>query len=274
MEIMGDVIKNFPQRLHKMTKMFLREVPSGVASRNFIDNLINLLFLIRDNKNLSVKEIDLRWENLQNDFITIIKPLCGEMNCPCDVLSEKFFREVPLIYTRLLQDAEMYDRCDPASYCKEEVILCYPGFYAVMVYRISHAIFKLGIPIFPRVISEYAHCQTGVDIHPGARIGDRFYIDHGTGIVIGETTIIGKNVKLYQGVTLGATFVDKELSGKQRHPTIEDNVIIYAGSTILGGNTVIGHDTVIGGNVWLTESVPAYSLVYHKPEVRIKDNKK
>ena len=169
-----------------------------------------------------------------------------------------------------MQDANLYKNCDPAAYCTEEVILCYPGFYAVMVYRLSHVLHKLKIPVLPRVISEYAHSQTGIDTHPGATIGPNFYIDHGTGIVIGETTVIGRNVKIYQGVTLGATFVDKELSGVRRHPTIEDNVIIYAGSTILGGDTVIGHDTVIGGNVWLTESVPPHSTVYCKPEIVIK----
>ena len=126
------------------------------------------------------------------------------------------------------------------------------------------------MPVLPRIISEYAHSKTGIDIHPGATIGRHLYIDHGTGIVIGQTTVIGDNVKIYQGVTLGATFVDKDLRGKRRHPKIEDGVIIYAGSTILGGDTVIGRDSVIGGNVWLTESVPAGSKVYHKPEIIIK----
>ena len=199
----------------------------------------------------------------------IIKPLCPE-ECHCEKLIEHFFNEVPTIYSHLMEDATLYKECDPAAYCTEEVILCYPGFYAVTVYRFSHILHQLHIPVLPRVISEYAHSQTGIDIHPGATIGPNFYIDHGTGIVIGETTVIGKNVKIYQGVTLGAKFVDKELSGVRRHPTIEDNVIIYAGSTILGGDTVIGHDTVVGGNVWLTESVPPYSTVYCHPEVVIK----
>ena len=167
----------------------------------------------------------------------------------------------------------MYHRCDPASHCTEEVILCYPGFYAVMVHRLAHIAYRLNVAVMPRVMSVYAHTQTGIDIHPGAQIGEHFYIDHGTGVVIGETCVIGRNVRIYQGVTLGATFVDKELRGVQRHPTIEENVIIYAGSTILGGDTVIGHDTIIGGNVWLTESVPPYSTVYHKPEIRIKQYK-
>lgn len=258
-----------------MTKAFYREVPSTKDAREFIDSLVNLLFLVRDDKNMTLEKIERHWDELQLQFLHIITPLCREANsdCDCRMLTEKFFCEIPLIYTGLMQDAEMYTQSDPASFCKEEVILCYPGFYAVMIYRLANVMYHLGIPILPRVISEWAHSQTGIDIHPGATIGKRLYIDHGTGIVIGETTIIGNNVKIYQGVTLGATFVDKNLTGQRRHPKIENNVIIYAGSTILGGETVIGHDTVIGGNVWLTESVPPNSTVYHRPEIIIKDSK-
>lgn len=267
---MADRTKTFPSRLYKMTKVFTREVPSQVATRKFIDDLVNLLFPVRDRRNISLKEVDLRWENLRRDFFSIISPLCDIEVC-CEELADDFFNEIPLIYTRLLHDAENYAKSDPAANSAEEVILCYPGFYAVAVYRISHLIHTLGVPILPRVISEYAHAQTGIDIHPGADIGPDFYIDHGTGIVIGETTVIGRNVRVYQGVTFGATFVDKSLKDRKRHPTIGDNVIIYAGSTILGGKTVIGHDTVIGGNVWITESVPPYSTVYHRPDIYIKD---
>lgn len=264
-------VKNFPNRLFKMTKAFYEDVPSSLEARKFIDELVNLLFLVRDNKNMSLNKIEYKWEKLQVDFLHIITPLCKDAKC-CDT-TERFFSEIPLIYTRLMQDAQMYNDSDPASFCKEEIILCYPGFYAVMIYRLANVMQRLHIPILPRIISEYAHSQTGIDIHPGANIGRGFYIDHGTGIVIGETCVIGKNVKIYQGVTLGATFVDKELTGVRRHPKIEDNVIIYAGATILGGDTVIGHDTVIGGNVWLTESVPACSVVYHRPEIVIKGGK-
>ena len=129
------------------------------------------------------------------------------------------------------------------------------------------------VPIFPRIITEYAHQLTGIDIHPGATIGDSFFIDHGTGIVVGETTIIGDNVKLYQGVTLGALSVSKKLANTKRHPTIESDTVIYSGATILGGETVIGHHSIIGGNVWLTESVPPYSVVYHKSEVKVRNAK-
>jgi serine O-acetyltransferase len=173
----------------------------------------------------------------------------------------------------LLDDANAFTKFDPASESVEEVILCYPGFFSIAVYRLAHVLYNLRVPILPRVMTEYAHSITGVDIHPGAQIGKCFFIDHGTGTVIGETTLIGDNVKIYQGVTLGALFVEKKMAKKKRHPTIEDNVIIYARSTILGGETVIGHDTVIGGNVWLTESVPPNSLVYQKHTAIVRNSK-
>ncbi|MBQ2281913.1 MAG: serine acetyltransferase [Kiritimatiellae bacterium] len=157
---------------------------------------------------------------------------------------------------------------DPAARSELEVVMSYPGLYAICVHRIAHKLFKLGVPLIPRVMSEYAHSHTGIDIHPGATIGSGFFIDHGTGVVIGETCTIGKNVKLYQGVTLGALSFAKDengnlVKGNKRHPDVEDNVIIYAGATILGGDTVIGHDSVIGGNVWLVHSVPPFSKVYN-----------
>lgn len=181
-----------------------------------------------------------------------------------------FVAELPELRNKLYNEAECYLQNDPAAHSLEEIIVAYPGFFALSVYRISHFLHKMNVPIIPRLFSEYAHASVGVDIHPGAQIGDRFFIDHGTGIVIGETTIIGNNVKIYQGVTLGALFVTKELKDKKRHPTIEDNVVIYAGATILGGATVVGHDSTIGGNVWLTRSVVPYSLVFHNSEVRIR----
>jgi serine O-acetyltransferase len=157
---------------------------------------------------------------------------------------------------------------DPAARSELEVVMSYPGLYAICVHRIAHQLFKLGVPLVPRVMSEYAHSHTGIDIHPGATIGSGFFIDHGTGVVIGETCTIGKNVKLYQGVTLGALSFAKDengnlVKGNKRHPDVEDNVIIYAGATILGGETKIGHDSVIGGNVWLIHSVPPFSKVYN-----------
>ena len=155
---------------------------------------------------------------------------------------------------------------DPAAKCLEEIVLAYPGLTAIMVYRLAHELYLLGVPVIPRIMTEYAHSETGVDIHPGATIGKSFFIDHATGIVVGETSVIGNNVKIYQGVTIGAlsTRGGQKLAGKKRHPTIEDNVTIYSGASILGGDTVIGADSVIGGNTFITSSVPAGTRVSMK----------
>jgi serine O-acetyltransferase len=154
---------------------------------------------------------------------------------------------------------------DPAAYNKDEIIYSYPGLYAILVNRLAHELFLLGVPLIPRVMTEHAHSKTGIDIHPGATIGKYFFIDHGTGIVIGETTEIGDNVKIYQGVTLGAlsTRGGQSLRNKKRHPTIEDNVTIYSNASVLGGDTVIGHDSIIGGSTFITESVPPESRIYY-----------
>lgn len=162
----------------------------------------------------------------------------------------------------IIDDAEAIFRGDPAARSKNEVIIAYPGFYAIAIHRFSHALWNAGFLLLARVLSEHAHSRTGIDIHPGATIGAGLCIDHGTGIVIGETTVIGKAVKLYQGVTLGALSVSKEMANMKRHPTLEDNVTVYANATILGGETIIGNGSVIGGSVWLTESVPAQSKVF------------
>ncbi len=182
--------------------------------------------------------------------------------------NEKSAANVEVFLDRLPKLAEMLDldasaalQGDPAAYSREEIILTYPGFHAVCIYRIAHAIYELGIPLIPRLLTEYAHEKTGIDIHPGARIGESFFIDHGTGVVIGETASIGRNVKIYQGVTLGALSVKKKLQSLKRHPTIEDDVVIYANSTILGGETVIGKGSIIGGNTWIVESVRPGSVI-------------
>ena len=169
--------------------------------------------------------------------------------------------EIPEIRRMLMLDVAAMVKGDPAAKSAEDVILSYPGLQAIQVYRIAHFLHKNGVPIIPRIMSEYIHSRTGIDINPGAEIGESFFIDHGTGIVIGETCIIGNNVKIYQGVTLGALSVKKELMNKKRHPTIEDDVTIYAGATILGGNTIIGKGSTIGGNTWITKPVPAGTLV-------------
>lgn len=185
-------------------------------------------------------------------------------------VADNFFESIALCYDALLSDLKVVFDFDPAAKFKEEVLLAYPGFFAVSVYRVAHFLWKSKVKILPRLLSEYAHGKTGVDIHPGALIGKRFFIDHGTGVVIGETTVIGNDVKIYQGVTLGALSVSKNKALEKRHPTIEDGVVIYANATILGGETVIGKNAIIGGNVWLTKSVNSKSLVFHKSETVIK----
>jgi len=176
-------------------------------------------------------------------------------------LARSFTSRLPAIQEALKQDAEATYAADPAATSTDEVILAYPGFYALACYRMGHDLRDLGVPLLPRLITERAHRITGIDIHPGATIGRAIAIDHGTGIVIGETTVVGDRVRLYQGVTLGALSVRKDLASTRRHPTIEDDVVIYANATILGGDTVVGHSSVIGGNVWLTHSVPPHSIV-------------
>lgn len=192
-------------------------------------------------------------------------------------ICSEFLHKIPIIREYIETDLLAAFDGDPAAGCFEEIILAYPGLMAITVYRLAHELYKLRVPVLPRLMTEYAHSETGIDIHPGATIDRYFFIDHGTGIVIGETSVIGKNVKIYQGVTIGAlsTRGGQKLSGKKRHPTIGDNVTIYAGASILGGDTVIGENTVIGGNAFITGSVPANTRVSIKnPEMeyRTKDN--
>ena len=191
-------------------------------------------------------------------------PNCGHGGChaAAKLIVESFFEELPAIRHALSLDMQANFRGDPAAKSVDEVILSYPGFQAITIHRLAHYFWKAQVPLIPRVMSELVHGSTGIDIHPGAEIGESFFIDHGTGVVIGETTVIGKNVKLYQGVTLGALSIKKEEGDRKRHPTIEDDVTIYSNATILGGETVIGRGSVIGGNVWITESVPPNTTVY------------
>jgi serine O-acetyltransferase len=172
-----------------------------------------------------------------------------------------FVNQLPAMHDSLLLDAKATCDADPAASSVDEVILAYPGFYALACHRFAHELWTHRIALLPRLISETAHRTTGIDIHPGAAIGQAIAIDHGTGIVIGETSVVGDRVRLYQGVTLGALSVRKTLAGTRRHPTLEDDVIVYANATILGGDTIVGHSSVIGGNVWLTHSVPPHSIV-------------
>ena len=183
-------------------------------------------------------------------------------------ISLEFFRSVPSVRAMIQTDVEAFFEGDPAAFSTDEIIFCYPGLFAVTVYRLAHVLYTLGVPMIPRIMTEHAHSVTGIDINPGATIGKYFFIDHGTGIVVGETTVIGDHVKVYQGVTLGAlsTRGGQTLRGKKRHPTIEDNVTIYAGASILGGGTIIGRDSVIGSNVFITHSIPACTTVSVKSQ--------
>ena len=183
-------------------------------------------------------------------------------------ISLAFFRAIPQVRAVSQTDVEAFFQGDPAAFSVEEIIFCYPGLFAVTVYRLAHVLYDLGVPILPRIMTEHAHSITGIDINPGAQIGRYFFIDHGTGIVVGETTVIGDHVKLYQGVTLGAltTRGGQSLRGKKRHPTIEDHVTIYAGASILGGATVIGRESVIGSNVFITHSIPPCTTVSVKSQ--------
>lgn len=210
-----------------------------------------------------------KFDSVKVDFVEILEDMTKPLPASPQELMNTFFDQLPEVYEKLTSDMQAILDGDPAATCEYEVIRAYPGFYAIVFYRLAHELFKIGVPIVPRIITEYAHSKTGIDIHPGAKIDRYFFIDHGTGIVIGETTVIGKHVKMYQGVTLGALSVSKDMAQTKRHPTIEDGTVIYAGATILGGETVIGENSIVGGNVWLTKSIPAETRVYHQANVKV-----
>jgi serine O-acetyltransferase len=240
-------------------------IPSQRAVEKTIKSVFELLF--PTTHSFTEIEIESNRKDLQNQMISILSDLTDKN----ENIARQFFKNLEKIKGGLLKDANFILESDPAATQLIEVIAIYPGFFAIFCYRIANFIAKLSVPLFPRMITEYAHRVTGIDIHPLAIIGSPFAIDHGTGIVIGETAHIGNNVKLYQGVTLGALSVDKSKASKKRHPTIEDNVILYAGSTIPGGETVVGRNSIIGGNVWLTESIAPFSVVYHKSEIIVRN---
>lgn len=263
-------ISNFIQKLHSHHLQSTTSFPDKEMAREFIDGFFEFLFIPQKQKKRCEYEMAKSFEAHNSHLSTLIYDVIGDGD-KTQQIANRFFHEVSNIYDDLQKDAAAVLKFDPAAESLEEVLVAYPGFYATAVYRFSHQLWKQGVKILPRVFAEYAHSKTGIDIHPGAKIGEAFFIDHGTGIVIGETTIIGDRVKIYQGVTLGALSVNKDEAKTKRHPTIEDDVIIYSGATILGGDTIIGHDSVIGGNVWLTNSVLPNSIVYHKSEVSIRD---
>ena len=252
--------ENFPNRenvvavLHDLQSLIF----PGYKTAEELDS-VNLRYVTGQRVNriisLLTKEIEkaLTYKSMQHDENSQIK------DSHCFALAEKtslaMVEEIPEIRRLARLDAIAAFNGDPAAKSGDEVIVSYPGLEAIIVYRISHFLHECGVPVIPRIMSEHVHGKTGIDIHPGAKIGESFFIDHGTGVVIGETSVIGNNVKIYQGVTLGALSVKKSLKNTKRHPTIEDNVTIYANATILGGETVIGKNSVIGGNSWITESV-------------------
>jgi len=235
----------------------------------FVDELLGILFgQLSEGAAGTADELQARLTLAVRDLRRLVAPLAepGET----DRIVDAFAAALPDIHDRLQQDARAIAEGDPAAESLDEVIAAYPGFLAIATHRIAHELWGLGVRILPRLLAEVAHTRTGIDIHPGATIGRSFCIDHGTGIVIGETAVIGNDVKLYQGVTLGALSVAKSAAGTKRHPTIEDRVVLYANATVLGGDTVVGHDSVVGGNVFLTASLPPDSVVYQTSQVRVR----
>jgi serine O-acetyltransferase len=263
---------SFAERLLAARQAHTPVLPDRSRVPQFVEDLVELLFPQIEGGRVytCLDDIQTKLDRLGGDLGEILAPQRDRIPGGVDQAVQQFFAALPAVYATLVLDAQTIHEGDPASESLDEVIAAYPGFFAVYTYRIAHVLHGLRVPLLPRLFSEYAHLRTGIDIHPGARIGERFCIDHGTGIVIGGTCEIGTAVKMYQGVSLGALSVSKDLAGTKRHPTIEDNVVIYSNATILGGRTRIGHDSVIGGNVWLTESVPAYSIVQHRSEVKVR----
>ena len=243
--------------------------PGRVSAANFIHHLFSLLFVCRTPTPCNKQELLIQYDQLKLELQHLAKITTNDEK-QATIHTTQFMDALPAIYQFLRKDAEAIYAFDPAAHSIMEVMAAYPGFYAITIYRIAHQLWLQQLPFLPRLLAEIAHSETGIDIHPGATIGSAFAIDHGTGIVIGETSVIGNGVKIYQGVTLGAVNVSKEYAQTKRHPTIEDNVVIYSGATILGGETTIGHDSIIGGNVWLTSSIPPNSVVYHKSEIKVK----
>ena len=261
--------ENFPNRQNVVS--ILSDIQSvifpGFRTAEDIDS-VNIRYIIGQKVNNIIANLT---REIQKALIYTKSQSCNQKeilniaDSHCFKLAEKtavaLIEEIPEIRRKIQLDTKAAFNGDPAAKSNEEVVLSYPGLEAILVYRIAHFLYENGVPIIPRIMSEHVHGKTGIDIHPGAKIGESFFIDHGTGVVVGETCIIGNNVKIYQGVTLGALSVKKNLMDKKRHPTIEDDVTIYANATILGGDTIIGKGCTIGGNTWVTKSIPAGSVI-------------
>jgi serine O-acetyltransferase len=273
---MNGTISEAIHQLHALRGTQTKSVPNSFIAASFVERTLALLFPhFSSTSTQAVPELQTvtKLQDLANETVGVLEALIAPVVASREQregIVSGFITSLPSLHKLLLHDAQALFDGDPAAESVDEVIIAYPGFFAIAVFRIANWLHIQAVPIAPRLLTEYAHRITGVDIHPGATIGRSFVIDHGTGIVIGETTVIKDRVKIYQGVTLGALSVDKTLANTKRHPTIESDVVIYANATILGGETVIGMGTVVGGNVWITASVPANSRVYHRGEIVVK----
>jgi serine O-acetyltransferase len=249
------------------------DCPSPKVIHKFFEDVLGLLFPeFAVEKVKEEKEVAAKFIELESSLASILTRNLHLHSGNGDSIANDFFLGLELVYDWIHQDVDAIYAGDPAAKSKTEILRSYPGFYAIAAYRIANLLHRLGVSLIPRIMTELAHSKTGIEIHPGATIGHHFCIDHGTGVVIGETTVIGNYVKIYQGVTLGALSVNKADADIKRHPTIKDHVVIYSGATILGGNTVIGENSVIGGNVWLTKSIPAGSKVYYQTQMYHKES--
>ena len=290
-EITREVLQTFGSLQPKLEHLATTPLPDKSSIIQIVDDLLEVIYPgYFGRKYVEVANIEYHigdlidsiYARVTQEMYRSVRPRCDAKGEDCDhcwkVAEEQtmmFLRKLSNLRVRLSADVQAAYDGDPAAKSIDEVIFAYPAIFGITIYRLAHELNLQGIPLLPRMMTEHAHSITGIDIHPGATIGDGFFIDHGTGVVIGETTIIGNRVKLYQGVTLGALSfaMDEEgrmIRGKKRHPTIEDDVVIYSGATILGGTTVIGRGSVIGGNVWLTRSVPPYTrVIISEPELVI-----
>lgn len=251
---------------HVDTKPF----PATSDIKRLFTKIVLALFPEQTRKQIvDMADLTLVWENIEHGLESILHTMSQDLSASPQAITKSYMARIPGIYDLLLTDVQAMVDGDPAATTDYEVVRTYPGFYAMAFYRLAHGLFLENVPLMPRILTEYAHSKTGIDIHPGAQIGPYFFMDHGTGIVIGETCQIGERVKLYQGVTLGALSVSKTMASTKRHPTIEDGVVIYSGATILGGDTVVGKDSIIGGNVWLTRSVAANTKIYHQENLKV-----
>lgn len=255
-----DIIQHIEAQKSKASFLYLIKSKTEI----FTETLFATLF----DKSVDVNEY---MHILELEFKSLADLVCERKFDPCRERWTEYMQQLPDVLNQLNKDANFILENDPAAQSIEEVYLAYPGFYAIAIYRLSHLLLKFDLPLVPRLMTESAHAKTGTDINPAAKIGVPFFVDHATGVVIGETSDIHDSVKIYQGVTLGALSVDKNMKNIKRHPTIESNVTIYANATILGGKTIIGKNSTIGGNVWITQSVPENSMVTHQASIKIQE---